>query len=205
MMHCKMAAHNWTHSTMDGHDRIHSTMDIIWYILKRMHTTGNTLQWMYKMWCILKYLHTIGHIIQWLYTIWFIQKWMHRIGHILQWMYGIWYILKWMHTKGHILQWMYTIGYIIQWFISAKSFSWHYFAMFFNLIYHFYLSYRKNTAIYVDLTPPHLNLIVCYTCILHLRIALPCRNWWCKECSKITKVRFPYIKRKVCKSNLIIF
>ena len=79
------------------------------------------------------------------------------------------------------------------------------FAMFFNLIYHFYLSYRKNTAIYVDLTPPHLNLIVCYTCILHLRIALPCRNWWCNECSKITKVRFPYIKKKVCKSNLIIF
>ena len=44
---------------------------------------------------------------------------------------------------------------------------------------------KISPAIYMDWGPPYLSPVVRY--ILHLIIALACRNWWCKKCSKNCK------------------
>ena len=50
----------------------------------------------------------------------------------------------------------------------------------------FHLCWKKQlSAMYVDWGPPHLSLLVCY--IFHLRIPLPCKIWFYKDCNRKCK------------------
>ena len=59
------------------------------------------------------------------------------------------------------------------------------------------------SAMYVDWSPPHLSLVVCY--IFHLLTALLCKTWFKKACNRICKNPVLDAMRTLGTSNQAIY